>query len=158
MSETNKANILEKAARIAVLAHGGKTRKGDGLPYIIHPVMVALKMAKQSFSDTVVASALVHDVLEDTKYPEEKLRRNSVLTYCRSLKPLPMTIPCPGKKRKGDMSKPSETDPTERRRLPRGIKSIISKVCLLLTPSKGPGFGKSSTGAKSKKSGLKMKS
>jgi guanosine-3',5'-bis(diphosphate) 3'-pyrophosphohydrolase len=74
MNEINKANILEKAVRIAVLAHGGKTRKGDGLPYIIHPVMVALKLAKHSFSDTVVASALVHDVLEDTKYPEEKLQ------------------------------------------------------------------------------------
>ena len=74
MGETEKANIIEKAVRIAVLAHGGKTRKGDGLPYIIHPVMVALKMARHSFPDTVIASALVHDVLEDTDCPEEKLR------------------------------------------------------------------------------------
>jgi len=60
--------------RISVLAHEGKTRKGDGLPYIIHPFMVALKLAKYNFSDTIIAAALTHDVLEDTEFPEDKLR------------------------------------------------------------------------------------
>ena len=51
-----------------------QTRKGDDLPYIIHPFMVAIKLAKHSFPDTVIAAALTHDVLEDTEYPEDKLK------------------------------------------------------------------------------------
>ena len=69
-----KTGLTEKAIRIAVFAHGGKTRKGDNLPYIIHPFMVALKLAKYNFPETVIAAALAHDVLEDTDYPEKKLR------------------------------------------------------------------------------------
>lgn len=67
-------NLIEKAIRISVLAHRDQARKGDGLPYIIHPFAVALKLAKHNFSDAVIAAALTHDVLEDTDYPEEKLK------------------------------------------------------------------------------------
>lgn len=68
-------NIIDTALRIAIEAHKNQTRKGDDLPYIIHPVMVALKLAKHNFPDKVVAAALTHDVLEDTDYPEEKLKK-----------------------------------------------------------------------------------
>jgi len=67
-------NIIEKAVRISVVAHKDQTRKGDDLPYIIHPFMVAIKLAKNNFPDTVIAAALTHDVLEDTEYPEDKLK------------------------------------------------------------------------------------
>jgi len=66
--------LLERAVRIAVKAHKDQTRKGDGLPYITHPFMVALRLAKLNFPDEVIAAALVHDVLEDTNYGEENLR------------------------------------------------------------------------------------
>jgi len=68
-------NIIETALRIAIEAHKNKIRKGDDQPYIIHPVMVALKLAKHNFPDEVIAAALTHDVLEDTDYPEEELRK-----------------------------------------------------------------------------------
>lgn len=67
-------NIIEKAVRVSVAAHKDQTRKGDDLPYIIHPFMVAIKLAKYNFPDTVIAAALTHDVLEDTEYPEDKLK------------------------------------------------------------------------------------
>ena len=67
-------SIIEKAVRVSVAAHGGQTRKGDDLPYIIHPFMVALKLAKYNFPDPVIAAALTHDVLEDTDFGEAKLR------------------------------------------------------------------------------------
>ena len=73
--DTDKISIIEKAIRISVEAHKDKTRKADGLPYIIHPFMVALKLAKHNFPDTVIAAALMHDVLEDTDYPETKIRK-----------------------------------------------------------------------------------
>jgi (p)ppGpp synthase/HD superfamily hydrolase len=65
--------LLERAVRIAVLAHEGQKRK-DGPPYIIHPIGVALKLTRHGFPDEVVAAGLVHDVLEDTQFPPEQLR------------------------------------------------------------------------------------
>ena len=38
-------NLVEKAARVAAHAHWTQKRKGDQLPYIIHPVMLAVKFA-----------------------------------------------------------------------------------------------------------------
>jgi guanosine-3',5'-bis(diphosphate) 3'-pyrophosphohydrolase len=68
-------NIIEKAARIAVEAHDGQKRKNDGSPYIVHPFMVALKVAQHGFKEDIIAAALLHDVLEDTGIPEERLRQ-----------------------------------------------------------------------------------
>jgi len=62
MNSNSKISLVEKAVRVSVAAHGGQTRKGDNLPYIIHPFMVALKLAKYNFSDAVIAAALTHDV------------------------------------------------------------------------------------------------
>lgn len=67
-------SIVEKAMKVAVEAHAGQTRKGNQVPYIIHPVMVALLLARNGFSETVQAAALVHDVLEDTTFGEQRLR------------------------------------------------------------------------------------
>jgi (p)ppGpp synthase/HD superfamily hydrolase len=68
------STIIEKAVRISVSAHKDQARKGDNLPYIIHPIMVAIKLSKYNFPDTVIAAAFVHDVLEDTDFPEDKLK------------------------------------------------------------------------------------
>lgn len=66
--------LLEKAARIAAVAHKDQVRKEGPYPYIEHPMLVALTLTKHGFSDTIVAAALVHDVLEDTDYPEADMR------------------------------------------------------------------------------------
>lgn len=71
MKETN---VIEKAAKIALKAHDGQVRKHDGSPYIVHPFMVALKVARHGFDETVIAAALVHDVLEDSDISEKELR------------------------------------------------------------------------------------
>ncbi len=67
-------NLIEKAAKIAAQAHAGQMRKGDDTPYIVHPFMVAMLLQKNGFSDTCIAAALVHDVLEDTEYGADALR------------------------------------------------------------------------------------
>ncbi|XKT74505.1 MAG: HD domain-containing protein [Patescibacteria group bacterium UBA2163] len=67
-------NLIDTAARIAALAHRQQVRKQEDVPYIMHPVAVALSLAQHGFSDEVVAAALVHDVLEDTDFPESELR------------------------------------------------------------------------------------
>lgn len=81
-------NLIEKATRIAAVAHQNQTRKGDDLPYIIHPFMVAMKLTKYGFSEETVAAALVHDVLEDTDFPEKKLEKelgNKVLKIVKTV-------------------------------------------------------------------------
>jgi (p)ppGpp synthase/HD superfamily hydrolase len=72
---TEIPSILEIATRIAVRAHATQKRKEGDLPYVSHPFMVALKLAKYDFPDTVLAAALTHDVLEDTDYGAENLRK-----------------------------------------------------------------------------------
>lgn len=67
-------SLLEKAARIAAVAHKDQLRKEGPYPYIEHPVLIALELEKHGFGDEVVAAALVHDVLEDTDYPEADMR------------------------------------------------------------------------------------
>jgi (p)ppGpp synthase/HD superfamily hydrolase len=66
--------VIEKAIVVSVTAHHNQIRKLDNTPYIVHPFMVALKLAKYGFPDAVIAAALTHDVLEDTEYGEEKLK------------------------------------------------------------------------------------
>lgn len=59
-------SLIEKAARIAIVAHKEQKRKSDNFPYIIHPFMVAMILMRYNFSDTVIAAGLVHDTVEDT--------------------------------------------------------------------------------------------
>ena len=59
-------NIL-KAARFAAHCHAGQTRKGNGNPYINHPLEVASLLADVGgVTDTdLIAAALLHDTIED---------------------------------------------------------------------------------------------
>ncbi len=67
-------NLLERATRMAVLGHATQKRKGEDLPYITHPIRVALLLAQHGFSEEVIAAGLVHDILEDTPITESELR------------------------------------------------------------------------------------
>jgi (p)ppGpp synthase/HD superfamily hydrolase len=56
----------ERAIRAALAAHAGQSRKGDAeAPYAVHPVHVALILARLGFPPRVVQAALLHDVAED---------------------------------------------------------------------------------------------
>lgn len=50
-----------------IKAHEGQHRK-SGEPYIVHPLLVATITAHFSQDEAVVATALLHDVVEDTPY------------------------------------------------------------------------------------------
>ncbi|MDP2812407.1 MAG: HD domain-containing protein [bacterium] len=67
--------LLEKAYRFMLKAHGQQKRKTDNSPYVIHPLMVAKKLAQLDFPDTVIVAAMVHDILEDTDVTEQTLRQ-----------------------------------------------------------------------------------
>jgi guanosine-3',5'-bis(diphosphate) 3'-pyrophosphohydrolase len=75
MATNMDAPLLDRATWIAAAAHHDHVRKTDGAPYIVHLVGAAIKLARYGFPDKVLAAALVHDVLEDTPYPKDQLRR-----------------------------------------------------------------------------------
>ncbi|MCK4319281.1 HD domain-containing protein [Candidatus Micrarchaeota archaeon] len=58
--------LIKRAYEIAKEEHQDQERD-DGTPYIFHPLQVALMTAERKFPAFVVAAALLHDVLEDTK-------------------------------------------------------------------------------------------
>ena len=68
-----KTGLIERAYAVADGAHEGQRRK-SGEPYIIHPIAVAQIIADMGLPDTVIAAALLHDVVEDTEYPLSQLR------------------------------------------------------------------------------------
>ena len=63
MSVIDKARVFATAAHAAV----GQTRKYTGEPYVVHPIEVSNIVAEAGGTDAMVAAALLHDVLEDTK-------------------------------------------------------------------------------------------
>lgn len=68
---TNK-DFIEKAYLKARDLHKNQTRK-DGTPYIIHPIEVALILAKLGFDENVIAGGLLHDTIEDCGYQKEQM-------------------------------------------------------------------------------------
>jgi GTP pyrophosphokinase len=67
--------LIERAYRVALDAHAGQTRK-SGEPYIHHPMSVATIVARQGLDDVTVASALLHDAVEDTSVSLDDLERD----------------------------------------------------------------------------------
>lgn len=58
---------IQKAIILATKLHWNQTRKGDGLPYIIHPYSVAFIVSRYTNDEDTIAAAFLHDVLEDIK-------------------------------------------------------------------------------------------
>ncbi len=59
--------MVERALRLAAIAHHDQTRKGTEVPYITHPFAVTLILQRHGFTaPDLLAAALLHDVLEDT--------------------------------------------------------------------------------------------
>ena len=67
--------LIRLAFDTAVDAHNGQRRK-SGEAYIFHPIAVAKIVASEIGLDaTSIAAALMHDVIEDTKYTKDDLER-----------------------------------------------------------------------------------
>lgn len=67
---------LEKAIRIATIAHKEQKRKGSDTPYIIHPYSVMCIAANATQDEDVLIACLFHDILEDV--PDKYLRERMV--------------------------------------------------------------------------------
>lgn len=70
-------NVVYRAKLFATKAHAavGQVRKYTNQPYIVHPIEVANIVKTVPHTDAMLAAALLHDVLEDTKVTEDELRQ-----------------------------------------------------------------------------------
>lgn len=66
---------IQNAVTFATEAHKMQKRKG-GEPYIVHPLLVSCIVAYLGGDEVMVCAALLHDVVEDTEYSLEDVRRD----------------------------------------------------------------------------------
>ena len=59
---------VERALRAVVHAHEGQFRKGeDAVPYVTHPLHVAIILARWGFEEDLIVAGLMHDAVEDSE-------------------------------------------------------------------------------------------
>ena len=66
-------NRISEAFILAIRAHKGSYR-GDGVPYVSHPIRIALHALNLGMSSDTVIAAVLHDVVEDTDTPLSEIR------------------------------------------------------------------------------------
>ena len=75
--------LIRLAFNTSVDAHKNQRRK-SGEPYVFHPIAVAKIVASKIGLDaTCIASALLHDVIEDTKYDAKRIEKLFGKTICK---------------------------------------------------------------------------
>ena len=66
--------VCERAIQFAAEAHKGDFRKGNHLPYIVHPMEVMVLVSQMTDDPEVIAAGALHDVVEDTPHTLEDIR------------------------------------------------------------------------------------
>ena len=66
-TQTEISQKLSEIINFVIEAHEGQYRK-SGEPYCVHPILVASITAHFSKDEAIIATALLHDVVEDTNY------------------------------------------------------------------------------------------
>jgi len=67
-------DVVSRAYRMADKAHASQRRK-SGEPYIVHPLAVARIVADLGLDEVTIASALLHDAVEDTRIELDDIQR-----------------------------------------------------------------------------------
>ena len=73
-----RMNNMAKACEMAAVAHAGQVRKGNGEPYVNHPIRVAHMIStagigsRHEVSDLIIA-AILHDTVEDSDLTLEEI-------------------------------------------------------------------------------------
>lgn len=58
--------MIQTAIELALKAHDSQKRKGSEIPYIVHPMEVAVILAENGADHDVIVAGILHDTLEDT--------------------------------------------------------------------------------------------
>ena len=71
---TKDLSLVEKALIYATIQHCYQDRKyEDDVPYIVHPIDVAINLSSLDFRPEVIAAAVLHDTVEDTPATYEEI-------------------------------------------------------------------------------------
>lgn len=62
---------IQDAINFSDKIHRGQKRKGKETPYVIHPLIVSLILARIGAEEDVIIAGLLHDVIEDAKGNKE---------------------------------------------------------------------------------------
>lgn len=74
-ADAKDKKMIRRAFNLALDAHNGVKRK-SGEPYILHPIEVAIIVAREvGLGPTSIAASLLHDVVEDSDYTLEDIER-----------------------------------------------------------------------------------
>jgi (p)ppGpp synthase/HD superfamily hydrolase len=89
-----KSEVLEVIKTFADRSHGTQVRKYTGDRYIVHPVRVMETVRQYNDNISVLAAALLHDVLEDTAVTEGETAKalNEVLDPAEVTKCLQLVV------------------------------------------------------------------
>lgn len=68
--------MIDEAIRFAAKAHKDMVRKGNGQPYIFHPLEVLGLVSLMTLDDEVLCAAILHDTVEDTDTTIKDIREN----------------------------------------------------------------------------------
>lgn len=66
----------DKALIMAYQAHKNQKRKGTDIPYIVHPIEVAVILISNGENGDLINAALLHDTLEDTELTYQDILDN----------------------------------------------------------------------------------
>jgi (p)ppGpp synthase/HD superfamily hydrolase len=69
------SDALDRALAFAARAHRAQVRKGGDVPYVQHPVHVAIILLKHGFPEHVSIAGLLHDVVEDCDVALDEVAR-----------------------------------------------------------------------------------
>ncbi|MCK4737680.1 MAG: bifunctional (p)ppGpp synthetase/guanosine-3',5'-bis(diphosphate) 3'-pyrophosphohydrolase, partial [Sulfurimonas sp.] len=72
-SQINPSDALYKALEYSKKAHENQFRK-SGLPYIIHPILVASIVSSITNDESMAIAALLHDIVEDTEVSIDEIK------------------------------------------------------------------------------------
>ena len=65
--------LTQAAVEWAVERHAGQRREADGAAFVMHPIEVAALVDSADYPDFVVATAVLHDLLENTDVTAEEI-------------------------------------------------------------------------------------
>lgn len=77
------SNVVHNAISFATEAHKGQVRKGTDIPYIVHPMAVALLAYSYTKDTDLAVAALLHDTVEDTAVTIEDIENAFGLKVAR---------------------------------------------------------------------------
>lgn len=61
----NTLHLLNKAINFASRVHRDQKRKGTDIPYITHPLAVALILSRMTKDENIIIAGILHDTIED---------------------------------------------------------------------------------------------